>query len=239
MRTDSPFYSRSFDVLRQSPLFAELQSSTIQDMLLHFHRETWMKNSPAMTSSQTLDHCYVLVSGRIKVSQINPDTGRVLTIFLLGPGDIFNIICLLDYQEHEVVVTAVDDLEVLSAPLDTVRAWVEQHPEFNRSLFPYLGRQIRALEELASDLTLHDTWTRLTKLILRNVDQDQPRNRLKLIYDLSHEELANMIGSVRAVVNRHMLNLKKEGILETSRKHVEVKNLHSLLKKLERHMGIG
>ena len=175
MRTDSPFYAHCFNVLRQSPLFAGLDGGTNRDMLLYFRRETWMKNSPAMNSKQTLERFYVIVSGRMTVSQINPDTGRELTIFLLGPGDIFDVICLLDHKEHEVVVTAVDDLEVLSAPLNTVRDWIERHPEFNRTLLPYLGKQIRTLEELASDLSLHDTWTRLTKLILRNVDQDQPR----------------------------------------------------------------
>ena len=47
-----------------------------------------------------------------------------------------------------------------------------------------------------------------------------------------------MIGSVRAVVSRHMQGLKKEGVLETSRKHIEVKDLHSLLNRTEKRMGL-
>jgi len=62
----------------------------------------------------------------------------------------------------------------------------------NRTLLPYLGKQIRDLEELASDLSLHDTATRLAKLILRHVDhenQQQQQQELKLINDLSNEEM--------------------------------------------------
>ena len=238
MRPDSPFYSVCFNVLRLSPLFSSLDEKTLQDMLLHFHRETWMKNSPAMDSGQTIDRFYVIISGRMKVCRINPDTGRELTIFLLGPGDVFDVICLLDYQQHEVEVTAIDDLETMCAPLGEVRDWIRQHPGFNRTFLPYLGNQIRSLEELAVDLTLHDTWTRLSRLIIRHIDHKQHQNRLKLINDLSHEELANLIGSARAVVNRHIQGLKKEGILEISRKHIEVKDLHSLLNKIEKRMGV-
>ena len=238
MRSDSPFYSVCFNVLRLSPLFSSLDEKTLQGMLLQFHRETWMKNTTGMDSSQAIDRFYVIISGRMKVCRINPDTGRELTIFLLGPGDVFDVICLLDYQEHVVEVTAMDDLETICTSLDDVRNWIRQHPEFNQAFLPYLGTQIHSLEKLATDLTLHDTYTRLIRLIIRHVDHKQHQNRLKLINDLSHEELANMIGSVRAVVNRHMQGLRKEGILETSRKHIEVKDLHSLLNKIEKRMGI-
>ena len=237
MRRDSPFYSQCFDVLHRSPLFTDLDESTLENMLLVFHRETWKKNAPAMTSDQTLENFYLVISGRLKISRINAETGRELTIFLLGPGDVFDVICLLDYREHEVVATAIDNLEVLCAPLREARQWVRRHPEFNRTFLPYLGRQIRALEELASDLSLHDTVTRLSKLILRHVDQENHHRDLRLINDLSHEELASMIGSVRVVVNRHLTRLKKEGLLEISRKHMYVKDLHSLLNRIESHVG--
>ena len=98
MRTDSPFYSHCFNVLHKSPLFADLDAPTVENMLLAFHRETWKKHAPAMSSAQTLEHFYLVIDGRLKISRINPDTGRELTIFLLGPGDVFDIICLLDFR---------------------------------------------------------------------------------------------------------------------------------------------
>ena len=238
MRKDSPFYSHCFHVLHKSPLFADLDEPTVENMLLAFHRETWKKHAPAMSSAQTLAHFYLIIDGRLKISRINPDTGRELTIFLLGPGDVFDIICLLDHREHGVIATAIDDLEVLFAPLQKARQWIKKHPEFNRTLLPYLGQQIRGLEELASDLSLHDTATRLSKLILRHVDHEDHGQELKLINDLSNEELASMIGSVRVVVNRHLIKLKKEGVLETSRKHMHVKDLHSLASRIEHRLGL-
>ncbi len=238
MRSDSLFFPHSLNVLKKSPLFKNIGEKKLTEMLASFHHETWTKNSPAMSSQETLHRFYVIISGRMKVSRINPDTGRELTIFLLSPGDVFDVICMLDEHEHHVEVTAIDDLETIYAPLDKVRKWIGQHPEFNKTFLPYLGRQIRSLEELASDLTLHDTLTRLSRLILRHMDHGTPHRKLRLINDFSHEELASMTGSVRTVISRHMVKLKKDGIIRSKRKHLEIKNLHSLLKHAEEHIGL-
>ena len=205
-------------------------------MLLSFNRITWAKNTANMTSSQSLKYFYVIVSGRMKVSQINPDTGRELTLFLLGPGDVFDVICLLDEQEHAVQVTALDELEAIYAPLSKVRHWIETHADFNKALLPYLGQQLRSLEELASDLTLYGTLTRLSRLILRHVIPGTPGSKLKLINDLSHEELANMIGSVRVVTNRQMQKLKQADIIHRDTTKMQIKDLHSLMEQSKKRL---
>jgi len=208
----------------------------IRKMLLEFYLETWKKKSPAMDSQLSLERFYVIISGRMRVNRINPDTGRELTIALLGPGDVFDIICLLDCREHEVLVTAIDDLETIYTSNNHVRSWIRQHPELNQTFLPYLGEQMRALEELATDLSLHDTLTRLARLILRHTNPEHSQE-LQLIHDLSDEELAKMIGTVRTVVNRHMQHFKKEGIVETHRNHLAVKDLHGLLNMIDEHPG--
>ncbi|NIA20015.1 MAG: helix-turn-helix domain-containing protein [Xanthomonadaceae bacterium] len=237
MKSDSPFYPHCFALLNRSPLFSNLDDETINKILLAFSLETWRKKSPVMDSQLSLERFYVIIAGRMRVSRINYDTGRELTVALLGPGDVFDIICLLDYRKHEVLVTAIDDLETIYASNDHVRSWIRQHPELNKTFLPYLGEQMRALEELATDVSLHDTLTRLARLILRHTNPEH-NHELQLIHDLSDEELAKMIGSVRAVVNRHMQNFKKEGIVETHRNHLAVKDLHGLLNMIDEHPGL-
>lgn len=95
---------------------------------------------------------------------------------------------------------------------------------------------MRALEELATDLSLHDTLTRLARLILRHTNPEHSQE-LQLIHDLSDAELAKMIGTVRTVVNRHLQHFKKEGIVETHRNHLGVKDLHGLLNMIDEHPG--
>lgn len=136
-------------------------------------------------------------------------------------------------KKHNVQALSVDELEILSAPFEVVRYWIENYVEFNKIFLKYVGKQIRQSSNLASDLALYDTGTRLVKLFLNHIVHDDHHPRLRLIHDFTNEELASMIGSVRVVVNRYMQKLKNEGILVAKRSSLEIIDMHALLEKLE------
>jgi CRP/FNR family transcriptional regulator len=83
------------------------------------------------------------------------------------------------------------------------------------------------LQNFTKDLIFYDTATRLARLIVHHFEN----NTLYLIDDLSMDTLAKMIGSSRKVVNLHMIELKKEGIIETVAGRLQVKNSDKLYKK--------
>lgn len=237
MQPGFPLYPHILNVLQASELFGKLDRPVLEEMLTYFQRETWARKSIVMEPEQTVQKFYILIAGRAKVVRVNPTTAREFTIALLGPGDGFDVISLLDCKKHNVEVVALDPVEVISAPCCLIHDWIEKQPDFNKAFLPYLGKQLRTLTNLASDLALHDTGTRLVKLFLQHAVQDDPSPKLKLIHDLSHEELAAMVGSVRAVVNRYLQTLKKEGVILIHRGNIELKNLHSLIEKIEQHLG--
>jgi len=146
---------------------------------------------------------------------------------------MFDIISLLDGKRHDVQMEALDNIEILAAPIDVVRGWIMEHPQFNKTLLPYLAGQLREMEEKAADLALSDTWIRTLKLFVNHMDSDAHHSKLKLINNLSHSELAKIIGTSRNVINRHIQKLKKEDIIQINRKHIEIKNLQKLLAKFK------
>jgi CRP-like cAMP-binding protein len=191
------------------------------------------KGFPAMDPDDTLCHFYIIIEGRIKVYRYNPETNREQTLYLLGPHDMFDVLTVLDGRRHEVLTEALDDVKALELPIEKVREWLQTNPAFNRAFFPYMARQMRQVEELATDLSLYDTSTRLMKLILKNLDLKDPVKHLGLLQNLPHEEIASMIGTVRHVVNRHLQQLKREGILNIERKKLAVNDVKKLLEKVE------
>jgi CRP-like cAMP-binding protein len=217
--------------LGESPLFCGLPDTALRDLLGAFRHETWRARSPAMTPTHTAERFYVVVAGRLKICRINPDTGREVGLLLLGPGDAFDVLRLLDGEPLAGSTQALDDLEVVSTPLRRVCAWREEHPEFDRALRPYLAQQLRSLADLASELALYDTNVRLARLILRHVAPDRSETAPRPIDDLSHETLASLIGSVRVVVNRHIQELKRDGVISARRGHLAVEDLGSLVRR--------
>ncbi len=191
------------------------------------------KGSPAMDADDTMRYFFIILEGRIKVYRYNPENNREQTLYLLGPHDMLDVLTVLDGKRHEVMTEALDEVKVLRLPIEKVREWIDRYPAFNRAFFPYMARQMRQVEELASDLSLYDTSTRLMKLLLKNIDLASPVKHLGLLHNLPHDEIASMIGTVRHVVNRHLQQLKKEGILNIERKKLAVNNVKKLLEKVE------
>lgn len=222
-------------ILSQSGLFKGLDKKLLGEILAKMSRETWLRKR-SVPAQEVSDRVHIILSGRLQVVQINPETGRMVTLFLLAPGDAFDMLELLTRKPCQGIMLARDNLDLLTMSMDDMRKFILTHPEINRSLLPYLGHQMRSLSDLAGDLALHDTETRLAHLIMRHIDEEDPHHsHLKLINDLSHEVLAEMIGSVRAVVNRQLQHWRQQGIVNLDHGHIEVKQLQVLLDRAKSH----
>jgi CRP-like cAMP-binding protein len=238
MKVDSPFYEHCVDVLKNSALFSGLDDQSLETMLNAYRRETWAKGAH-LPPERTRLLFTVIVSGRMELVRISPETGRTIALFHLSAGDAFDVITLLDGKEHDINPVALEPLEILTAPIGMVRRWLESNPSFNSAFLPYLGKKIRALEDLSADLALFETVARLGKLILDQATPDFPlsgqgRKPPSLINTLSDEAMARMIGSVRVVVNRHIQEFIKMGLITTSPGKLVVKDLEKLQEYCER-----
>lgn len=232
MKRDIVYYNHCKSVLLKTALFKGLEEGVLDDMLSLFRRDTWRKGVQ-LNAEMFQQRFYLLIDGRVEVSRVNSETGRAITLSLLGPGDGIDVVTLLNNDPHDVQPVAIDDVALISVPIKEARNWIDLHPEFNRNFLPYLGEQMRKLEDLSTDLALHDTITRLARLILRHVtpgnhSSSKGEFSLSLINDLHDESLARMVGSVRQVVNRHLQHWRKQGILHTDKFSTEVKELEKL-----------
>ena len=209
----------------------EMDKESSNSFLSMFKEEKWPKNTCILNHEKLCYKFHIILSGRIKMYQVDPFTGKELTLFLLTKGDVFDIFCLLDGLEHTVYYEALDDVGVLAAPMPKLRNWLKNNPDHYKILLPYAGKQLRMLENSVSDMTFANISTRLLKLLIRNVNEDS--QDLQHIDDLPNKEIANLLGSTRAVINRHLQQLKKKGSIKLSRNRMEIKDLDTLIHLLE------
>ena len=215
--------------LQENKLLKGLPENNLNTILDELEEETWPKHTCRVDRQKSMFHFYFIISGRLKVYKLDAATGREFTLCILTKNDVFDLLCLLQEEEHPVFYETLDKVVLFSAPMDLMRNWIKENPVINRNMLPYLCQQLKAMEEYASNVTLIDISTRLAKLILKNMNAKS--HKLELINDLSNEELANLIGSTRAVVNRHLQEFKNDGILLLGRQKVEIRDLKLLLKR--------
>ncbi len=224
MRSDYPQYLRCLEALKGSSFFHLMDTKALQELLVTMNHKYWHKGDFRYSLDSQFNF---IVSGRLKVYRCNPRSGREHTIFLLVPGDVFDFIALLDEEPHDVCWEAIEQLEVLTLPVDQMRHWIDRNPSMLQHILKYLGKRIRQLEHAKTDISLYSTLVRLAKLLLENMDIQS--HKLTILNDLPNEEIASLIGTTRAVVNRHLQELKNCGAISLKHREIVIDNLKLLL----------
>ncbi len=190
------------------------------------------KKSTIFDIDELMDSFYFILKGKVKVFDMNINSGKEQTIYLLGRGDMLDTVVLLDAKSHDMMYEILEDGEALKVPISKVREWMYTYPIFGEIILKYVAKQLRHVESLASDLTLLDTKERLIKLIIENMEKARITGQ-NMLENLSHAEIAKLIGTVRHVVDRHIKQLKSEGIIESKRRKIALKDMEKLRDKLD------
>ncbi len=178
-----------------------------------------------------MEYLNIIVRGSVKLAQINPQNGRSIALFVLHAGDIFDVFSLLDGKKHVTFPTALEPTAIVRVDMAKAREWFREFSRLNAQMLPYLGRLMRELEAFSEAIVFDDTATRLAKLILKHIHPEPSEHEyvpVRLINRVSHEVLAEMIGSVRSVVTTQLNKMKEEGLILSRRGRFVVKELETL-----------
>lgn len=223
-----------YKVLLQSPLFDDVDQAVVLNMLSSMQREKWQRGTSLKDDLHDNDKFFLLLKGRVKIGRHHPENGRELTLFLMGPGDGINVLSL--DRGHDLHVSALDHVELLSTSRQNWEKWLDEFPRLHSAVTDVATRQVEHLADLASELAMDDAMTRLVHLLLRYFNQPDPTRNL--IKNLHQEELAHMIGTVRPVLARMLAELKSDGVIGVEGREINIHNMQKLLDRGSRHPGV-
>lgn len=190
------------------------------------------KGEDPLASSNTLEYFYFVMSGKIKIYDIDFESSKEQTLYMLSYGDMFDVVSLLDGKPNQYISEVLEDTHVIQLPLGDVKEMILQDAKFRQYFYNYIASQLKSMEELAVSLSFYDVYQRILQLFARFTETVNGESKLKIINNLNHEDIASMVGSVRKVVNRSLQKLKHDGIIDISRKNIHIKNFQKLLDKL-------
>ncbi len=190
------------------------------------------KGEDALSSGDTLRYFYFIMSGKIKIYDIDFETSKEQTLYMLSHGDMFDVVSLLDGKPNQYISEVLEDTHVIRVPLVDVEKMIVSDVKFRQYFYAYVASQLKSMEDLAVSLSFYDVYQRVLQLFARFTKTVDGKSKLDVIDNLSHDDLASMVGSVRKVVNRSIQKIKKDGIIEVSRKNIHIKNFQKLLEKL-------
>ncbi len=190
------------------------------------------KGEDPLNSVDTNNFFYFIMSGKIKIYQLDFNTSKEQTLYLLSRGDMFDVVSLLDGSKREYISEVLEDAELISLPLEDVKTMILEDSSFRQFFYAYLAGQLKSMEALAVSLSFYDVYQRVVQLFTNYTYMKDGKATLRVIDNLKHDDIAAMIGTVRKVLNRSLQKLKQDGIIELSRKKIHIKNFNKLLDKL-------
>lgn len=205
-------------------------------MLSEMQWEIWPKRYLIDSSHNIHNQFSILTKGHIKIGRYSVESGREITLFMLGPGDGFSIMSLfglLADNHFGMQGRTLEKVELLSAPVERWSEWMVENEQLRQSASRIASSYFTHLCDLASGLALDPVMTRLVHLLLRNVDWST--RSLNRIRHLSQEELANLVGTVRPVMGRLLSELRRDGAVELKDGELHVVDLQPLIDRADRN----
>jgi global nitrogen regulator NtcA len=171
------------------------------------------------------ERVYLLRRGAVRLSRVY-ESGEEITVALLRENSLFGVLSLLTGQRsdrfyHAIAFTRV---ELVMAPASSVRRAIEQDASVGLLLLQGLSSRILQTETMIETLTHRDMSSRLVSFLLVLCRDFGVPSQEGITIDLrlSHQAIAEAIGSTRVTITRLLGDLRNEGLLQIDRKKITV-----------------
>jgi CRP-like cAMP-binding protein len=228
-RTSTPrrpgrFLVSAAAVLEKVPLFGQLGPADLQRVLELARERAYPKNSVILFEDDPGDALYVVATGQVKVVLIGED-GREVILSVLGEGEFFGEMALIDDEPRSAHVIAMEDSTLVVLRREDFQHILLQVPAIALALLRELSRRLRRVDEKVGSLVLLDVNGRVAQLLLELADEEGGD---RITRRLTHHTIAQMIGSSRETVSRTMRDLVDKGLIHISRKDITIQDRASL-----------
>ncbi len=193
---------------------AELMKFNDKMVMKDYNKKEYLYLAP-----ENLDTVFLVKQGNIEIGYID-ESGRELAIDILGAGEIFGAVPGEGYSGG--YARAIDRTIVCILNRTEFEHFLELHPQFSLRVMKLLGAKIRVLENKLQNLVFKDVKTRICELLysLYQKTGDPKTGLIKIT--LTHQDIANLVGSTRETASVYLSELKKDGIIDYIRKKIKV-----------------
>ena len=198
-------------VLRSVPLFSSVPEEQLRLLTTLVTRRSSTRGSIIMAAGDPTDSLYIILSGRLKVMMSDAD-GKEVILSILGAGEFFGEMGLIDDNPRSASVVAIEPCELLAITRRDFKKCMTENAEMAMAVMRGLVRRLREADRKIGSLALLDVYGRVARLLL---DMSETVDGQKMVTKrLPKQDIAKMIGASREMVSRVMKDLQTGGFIE-------------------------
>lgn len=207
--------------LSEFDLFAQLDEAALREIAGYVGEAKYAPDQVIALAGEPCDGIRLIVQGEVSVQRLSIE-GREYVLDYLGPGDIFDLVPVLDGGTTLATAIAFSHTTLYSIPCPRFHHILDQHRTVSQAVLRLLAGQVRYLSDAVEDLALHTVRTRLARFLLANATNGGNTRRY------TQEEIAAQIGTVRDVVGRTLRSFSREGLIQRVRGQLVVADREAL-----------
>lgn len=204
-------------LLEQAPLFSVLHPNDLRVLASKFAVVRYRRGDVIFREGETAERLFLIGEGRAKLST-SSSSGKELLIGVLGRGQIFGELEVIDRGARAMDARAMEDCEVYALASDVFWTLLENRPALARRLLELMARRLRRADQTSQDLVFFDAPTRLARRLLQLAEEHGEHvgdsETVRITLKVTQEEVAQMIGVTRASANRLISSFSDRGWID-------------------------
>lgn len=207
--------------LKKIPFLADLPMEAIIALASKTKVVKFPKKAIIICEGDQSSSLYVILSGKVRVFGCN-DKDKELTLSIQEAGSHFGELALLSNEPRSAAVESLEKTICgVIAKADFIQ-WLKLYPDAAIALLGELTEKIRFLTEKAKQMALSNVYERTIKLLQ---DMAEKQGDIYVIHNRpTQNELANMVGSSREMINKVMKELIKGGYISIEDKTLRIEH---------------
>jgi len=207
--------------LKRCDLLGKLTAEQLTELERKSQVKRFAKSSPIYLPSQPADSVMLVADGLVKICHLTSE-GKVSTLAFVKTGELFGELSLFDEDERGEYCEAVEATAVIRIPREAIQSLMTTQLDVALGVTKLVGLRRRRIENRLRNLLFTSNQQRLNHLLLDLADQFgvAVEDGIRLGLKLSHQEIANLIGTTRETVTIMLGKMKADGLIGGKRQSV-------------------
>lgn len=203
------------ELLRQVPLFQGLSSSDLEKIAEQMVPKRFKKNNLIIFEEDLGQNLFIIEKGRVKVSGISNEGGEAI-FAILGEGDIFGELSIIDGLARSATVTSIEDVELWVLNRNAFLEILDRHSSIAIELLKELASRIRKADAQIKSLTLKDARGKVANTLIRMAEDIGivKDGKMQILNLPLQRDIANLAGTSRETVSRLLTKFEEEGLIQ-------------------------
>jgi CRP-like cAMP-binding protein len=202
------------EFLRSISLCSDMNDAEVKSLAEHCQLKKFSKRNIVFMEQDPGNMFYIIYSGKIKITKLNNDGDEVI-LSILGPGDYFGEMSLLDHNKRNANAIALDDIELITIPRNEFLDVLHKNTAFTFNLLKTFAIRLRTTDIRVKSFFLDDAQQK-AMMMLYDMSEKMGivRGRDMVLKEMPNQtDIANLTGISRETLSRIIKKFEMNNII--------------------------